>query len=75
MSAEEVVDRNIPLAAELEPVAGIPPVRVEMSICKAGDLGKRAQDVLPDDEEHEQEGDHEWEEHQAGCFGQDESFV
>lgn len=61
VSSEEAVDGNIPLAAELHPVCAVPPVAVKVSIGEARDLGKGAQDVLEDDEEYEQEGQHEGE--------------
>ena len=44
------------------PVAGVPPIRVESTVCEAGDLCKGAEGVLENDEEDEQEADHEGEE-------------
>jgi hypothetical protein len=34
MSPEEVMDGDVPLAGKLKPVAAVPPVCVELSICK-----------------------------------------
>ena len=75
MAAQEVVNGDIPLPRELEPVAGIPPVGVEVAVGEAGDFGKGAKDVFEDDEEDEEEGDHEGEEEHADAFGEDEAFV
>ncbi len=52
---------DIPLARELQPVAAVPPVSVEVPVGKAGDFGKGAEHVFKDDEEDKQEGDHEGE--------------
>jgi hypothetical protein len=35
VSAEEVVNWDIPFTREFEPIGTVPPVRVEMPICKA----------------------------------------
>jgi hypothetical protein len=35
MATEEVVNRNIPFTREFEPVGAVPPVGIEVSICKA----------------------------------------
>lgn len=35
MSAEEVVNWDVPFAGELEPISTVPPVGVEVSVCKA----------------------------------------
>lgn len=72
---EEVVDGDIPFAAELEPVEGIPPVGVESAVRETGDFGEGAEDVFEDYEEDEQEGDHEGEEEGADGFGEDEGGV
>jgi hypothetical protein len=34
VAAEEVVDGDVPFAGELEPVAGVPPVGVELAVCE-----------------------------------------
>jgi len=65
MTAEEVVNWDIPLSRKLEPVGRVPPVRVEMSICEAGDLGEGAKKVFEDDQEDEQKHDHEGKEEHA----------
>ena len=59
---QEVVDWNVPLPTKLQPVRAVPPVAVEVSICKAGDFCKGAEQVLPDYKEDQQKGDHEGEE-------------
>ena len=41
------------------PIAGIPPVRVEVPIGEAGNLSKRSQNILEDDEETDEESHHE----------------
>ena len=73
--AQEMVDGDVPLAAEFEPVAGIPPIRVKMAVGEAGDFREGAEDVFPDDKEDEEESDHEGEEHQAGGLRQDQGFI
>lgn len=35
MATEEVVDWDVPLAGELEPIGAVPPVGVEMSVREA----------------------------------------
>ena len=35
MAAKEMVDRDIPLSGKFEPVDAVPPVRVELAVCKA----------------------------------------
>lgn len=70
--AQEMMDGDVPLAAELEPVARVPPVAVEVAVGEAGDLGEGAKHVLEDDEEDEEEGDHEGEEEQGDGFRHDE---
>jgi hypothetical protein len=34
VAAEEVVDGDVPFAGELEPVARVPPVGVELAVCE-----------------------------------------
>lgn len=46
VASKEVVDRYVPLPAEFKPIARVPPVRVEVSVCKARYLRKGAEDVL-----------------------------
>ena len=72
VAAEEVVDGDVPLAGELEPVDAVPPVGVELAVGEAGDFREGAQDVFEDDEEDEEEGNHEGEEDHADAFGEDE---
>ena len=72
MSAQKVVDRDIPFATEFQPVRGVPPVLVEVAVGEAGNLCKGAEEVLPDDEEDEQEDDHEGKEEEGSGFGEDE---
>lgn len=57
---DEVVD---------SPVTRVPPVRVEVSVREAGQLGECAEDIFEDDQEDEQEGYHEWEEEHADRLG------
>lgn len=61
MSPEKMVNRNVPLSAEFQPVRRIPPVVVEAAISEAGDLRHRTEDVLEDDEEYEKKRHHEGE--------------
>lgn len=75
VAPEEIVDGDIPFAAEFEPVAAVPPVFVERAVGKAGELSECAADVLEDDEEDEQEGDHEWEEESAYRLGEDQAAL
>ena len=72
MPPEKMMDRDVPLPAELEPVARVPPVAVEPPIGEAGDLGERAQHILENDEEDEQERDHEREEEKRDALQKDE---
>lgn len=58
VTLEETVHRNVPLSGEFKPVCGVPPVRVEVSICETGDFGEGAKNILKDDEEDEEESDH-----------------
>ena len=46
-----------------------------MAVSEAGDLGEGAEQVLPDDEEDEQEGDHEGKQKQGDGFSEDERAV
>ena len=41
VAAEEVVDGDVPFAGELQPVAGIPPVGVELAVCEACSTGEK----------------------------------
>lgn len=75
VTAEEVVNGDIPLAGELEPVGRVPPVGVEVAVGEARDLGEGAEEVFEDDEEDEEEDDHEGEEEEAGRLGQEKAFV
>lgn len=75
VAAQEMVDGNVPLAAELEPIAAVPPIRVEVAIGETGDFGKGPENVLPDDEENQQKGDHEGEEEHGDGLGQNEGSV
>ena len=72
MPPEEVVNGDVPLARELQPVAAIPPIGVEVAVGEARDLGEGAEDVLEDDEEGEEEGHHEGEEEARYRFREDE---
>ena len=49
--SEEIVNRYVPFAAELEPVQTIPPIWVELSICESCDLGEGAENVFEYDQE------------------------
>ena len=62
MPPQKVVHRNVPFAAELEPIGTVPPIRVEVSVGEASELSEGATEVFPDDEEHQKEDYHEWEE-------------
>lgn len=75
VAPEEVVDGYVPLPRELEPVAAVPPVRVEVSVGEAGDFGECAENVLPNDQKDQQEGDHEGEQHHAGGLRQHQRTV
>jgi hypothetical protein len=46
-----------------------------VTVRKASEFGKGAQNILEDDQEHEQESDHEGEEEHADGFGQNERLV
>lgn len=41
------------------PIAGIPPVRIEVPVGEASDLCKRSQNILKDDQETDEESHHE----------------
>lgn len=69
VSTEEMVDGDVPFTTEFKPVAAIPPVGIEMSICEAGNFGEGAEEVFEDYEEDEEEGYHEGEEEHADGFG------
>ena len=56
---EEVVHRDVPLTAELEPVTRVPPVGIEVPVRETGELGKGTTNVLEYHEEDQEEGDHE----------------
>lgn len=44
VAAEEVVDGDVPFAGELQPVARVPPVGVELAVCETwGDIRKSEQ--------------------------------
>lgn len=91
MTTEEVMHRLVPLARELEPVAAIPPVCVELAIRKAygksdttsrnwimsltRELCEGTQDVLKDDQEDQQKSDHEREKQTTNGLGYDQSKV
>lgn len=75
VSAEEGVDGDVPFAGEFHPVGRVPPVCVKVAVGEAGDFGKGAEDVLKDDEEDEQEGEHKGEEEPGDGFGEDEEGV
>lgn len=70
--AQERVDGHVPLPRELHPVGAVPPVGVEVAVGKVGDLGKGAQNVLEDDEEDEEKGQHEGEQQPGDGLGKDE---
>ena len=72
---EEVVDGDIPLATEFQPVQRVPPVGVELAVRELGDFGEGAEDVLEDYEEDEQEDDHEGEEQAGDCLREDQAAV
>lgn len=63
---------DVPLPTELEPVARVPPVAVEMPVGEAGDLREGAEDILEGDEEDEQERYHEREEEKRNALRKDE---
>lgn len=67
-----MMDGDIPFPTEFKPVAGVPPIAVEMAVGEACDFGKGAEDVLEDDKEDEEEGNHEGEEKERDGFGEDE---
>jgi len=73
--SEEVVDWDVPLSTEFQPVGAVPPVGVEVAVGETGYLGERAEEVLPNDEEDEKHGHHEGEEEHGDCLGEDEGFV
>lgn len=75
MTAQEVMNRYVPLLRELQPVARVPPIRVEVAIGKAGDLRKGPEGIFEEDQEDEQECDHEGEEEHTGALGEDKSLV
>jgi hypothetical protein len=41
------------------PIARIPPVGIEMAICKASDFCKGTKNIFEDDQEDKEKGDHE----------------
>lgn len=59
MALKKVMHGGVPLPTELQPVARIPPIGIKVPVREARQLGERAEDVLEDDEEHEQEAYHE----------------
>lgn len=73
VAPQEGVDGDVPLARKLHPVGRVPPVGVEVAVGEAGDFGKGAEDVLEDDEEDEQKGEHEGKEQPGDCLGEDEA--
>jgi hypothetical protein len=48
VALEEAVDGNVPLTRELKPVCAVPPVRIEVAVGEAGDLGESSKDVFED---------------------------
>jgi len=48
VTLEEAVDWDVPLARKLKPVRAVPPVRIEVAVGEAGDLGERSKDVFED---------------------------
>lgn len=76
VAQQEVVDGQVPPAGELEPVARVPPVGVELAVGKAGDLRERVEDELPEDEPGEEEegreGEHDVD---GGCVEEDAEVV
>lgn len=74
MSAEEVMDGNIPLSRELQPIRRIPPVRIEVAVCETSDFSEGAKHVLEDHQEDKQEGYHEGEEQHGYAFCEDEGY-
>jgi len=57
------------------PIAGIPPVRVEVTVGETSDLSKCTQEVLENDKKHEQESNHERKQEHADCFRHGEGHL
>lgn len=49
MSQQEVVDGPVPVAGELVPGDGVPPVGVETSVGEVGEFCEEVEDAFPDD--------------------------
>ena len=48
VAQEEVMHRSVPVAGELIPGDGVPPIGVESSVCEVGDFGEEVEDAFPD---------------------------
>lgn len=48
MAQEEDVHRAVPVARELVPGGGVPPVGVEGAVRKEGQFGEEVEDAFPD---------------------------
>ena len=71
MTSQEVMDGDVPFSRKLQPVAAIPPIRVEMAVREASDLRKSPEHILEYDEEDKQEHEHEGEKEHTACFRKD----
>lgn len=74
VSLQEEMHWAIPLPAEFEPVRRVPPIRVEVTVGKASDLREGTKQILKDDQEDQQEGDHERKQQLAHRLGKDETL-
>jgi hypothetical protein len=58
MPPEEMMNGYIPLPRKLQPVAGIPPIGIEMAVGETCDLRKGTEEILENYKEDEEERYH-----------------